>query len=74
MSDPHNATYKFVNYYELLGERVSADSFAFMVRSVAGKLYDLNSSIIDRMARNLEVFPAWQNRYLLTIRTPSGMQ
>ena len=58
---PHNATYKFVNYYELLGERVSADSFAFMVRSVAGKLYDLNSSIIDRMARNLEVFPAWQN-------------
>ena len=61
VSDPHNATYKFVNYYELLGERVSADSFAFMVRSVAGKLYDLNSSIIDRMARNLEVFPAWQN-------------
>ena len=42
VSDPHNATYKFVNYYELLGERVSADSFAFMVRSVAGKLYDLN--------------------------------
>lgn len=61
VSDPHNATYKFVNYYELLGERVSADSFAFMVRSVAGKLYDLNSSLIDRMARNLEVFPAWQN-------------
>ena len=61
VSDPHNATYKFVNYYELLGERVSADSFAFMVRSVAGKLYDLNSSIIDRMARDLEVFPAWQN-------------
>lgn len=61
VSDPHNATYKLVNYYELLGERVSADSFAFMVRSVAGKLYDLNSSIIDRMARNLEVFPAWQN-------------
>ena len=61
VSDPHNATYKFVNYYELLGERVSADSFAFMVRSVAGKLYDLNSSIIDCMARNLEVFPAWQN-------------
>lgn len=61
VADPHNATYKWVNYYELLGERVSADSFAFMVRSVAGKLYDLNSSIIDRMARNLEVFPAWQN-------------
>ena len=61
VSDPHNATYKVVNYYELLGERVNVDSFAFMVRSVAGKLYDLNSSLIDRMARNLEVFPAWQN-------------
>lgn len=61
VADPHNATYKWVNYYELLGERVNVDSFALMVRSVAGKLYDLNSSIIDRMARNLEVFPAWQN-------------
>ena len=61
VSDPHNATYKTVNYYELLGERVNVDSFALMVRSVAGKLYDLNSSIIDRMARSLEVFPAWQN-------------
>ena len=61
VADPHNATYKWVNYYELLGERVNVDSFALMVRSVAGKLYDLNSSLIDRMARNLEVFPAWQN-------------
>lgn len=61
VADPHNATYKWVNYYELLGERVNVDSFALMVRSVAGKLYDSNSSIIDHMARNLEVFPAWQN-------------
>lgn len=61
VSDPHNATYKTVNYYELLGERVNVDSFAWMVRSVAGKLYDMNHSIIDRMARNLEVFPAWSN-------------
>lgn len=61
VADPHNATYKTVNYYELLGERVNVDSFALMVRSVAGKLYDLNRSIIDRMARNLEVFPAWLN-------------
>lgn len=61
VADPHNATYKWVNYYELLGERVNVDSFALMVRSVAGKLYNLNSSIIDRMAQSLEVFPAWQN-------------
>ena len=61
VADPHNATYKWVNYYELLGERVNVDSFALMVRSVAGKLYNLNNSIIDRMARSLEVFPAWLN-------------
>lgn len=59
--DPSNATYKYVNYYELLGERVSIDSFAAMVRSVSEKLYDLNSSIIKRMAKNSEPFPNWTN-------------
>jgi len=61
VSDPHNATYKHVNYYELLGERVNVDSFAFMVRSVARKLYDLDSSIIEAMAKNHEKFPTWLN-------------
>lgn len=60
-ADPHNATYKHVNYYELLGERVNVDSFAFMVRSVARKLYDLDSSIIEAMAKNHEKFPTWLN-------------
>ena len=59
VADPHNATYKLVNYYELLGERVNVDSFAFMVRSVARKLYDLDSSIIENMAKNHEKFPTW---------------
>lgn len=61
VADPHNATYKYVNYYELLGERVTVDSFAFMVRSVARKLYDLDSSIIETMAKNHEKFPTWLN-------------
>ena len=61
VADPHNATYKHVNYYELLGERVNVDSFAFMVRSVASKLYDLDSSVIEGMARTLEKFPTWLN-------------
>lgn len=60
-TDPRNATYKYVNYYELLGERVNVDSFAGMVRSVAVKLYDLDSSIIERMAKNNEVFSGWLN-------------
>jgi len=59
VTDPHNATYKMVNYYELLGERVNVDSFAYMVRSVAGKLYDLDGSIIENMARTHERFPSW---------------
>ena len=58
-TDPKNATYKYVNYYELLGERVSIDSFAAMVRSVALKLYDLDSSIIKKMAKNSESFNGW---------------
>lgn len=61
VADPSNATYKYVNYYELMGERVNVDSFAFMVRSVARKLYDLDSSIIEEMASNNEVFPTWIN-------------
>ena len=60
-ADPRNATYKYVNYYELLGERVNVDSFALMVRSVARKLYELDSSIIEQMASKLETFPTWAN-------------
>lgn len=58
-TDPKIATYKYVNYYELLGERVTIDSFAAMVRSVALKLYDLDSSIIKKMAKNNESFNGW---------------
>lgn len=61
VEDPHNATFKLVNYYELLGERVNVDSFAFMVRSVARKLFDLDSSIIEIMAKNHETIQTWAN-------------
>lgn len=60
-ADSGNATYKYVNYYELLGERVNVDSFALMVRSVARKLYELDSNIIERMARNHEKLYGWIN-------------
>ena len=61
VADPGNATYKQVNYYELLGERVNIDNFAGMVRSVALKLYDLDSGIIEKMAKNGEPFSGWTN-------------
>lgn len=60
-TNPKDATYKLVNYYELLGERVNVDSFAGMVRSVARKLYDLDNSVIERMAKNNEKFKGWTN-------------
>lgn len=59
VTDPRNATWKVVNYYELLGERVIVTSFAEMVRSVAEKLYDLDSSIIEQMAKANETFSNW---------------
>ena len=61
VADSRDATYKYPNFYELLGERVNVDSFALMVRSVAGKLYDLDSSVIEQMAISNEVFPTWTN-------------
>ncbi len=61
VTDPSNATYKHVNYYELLGERVAVDSFAAMIRSVSEKLYDLDSSVITRMAKANETFHGWLN-------------
>lgn len=59
--DSSVATYKVVNYYELLGERVSIESFAAMVRSVARKLYELESSVIEQMAKSNERFQYWTN-------------
>lgn len=60
-TNPGDATYKQVNYYELLGERVAVDSFASMTRSIAEKLYDLDSSVIEEMAKDNEPFQGWQN-------------
>lgn len=58
--NPENATYKFVNYYELLGERVRVDSFSDMVRSVAEHLYYRDKTIIEHMARTNEKFGGWK--------------
>ena len=57
--NPRDATYKTVNYYELLGERVNVDSFAGMVKSLALKLYEYDSSVIDGMAQRNDCFEGW---------------
>lgn len=61
VADPNDATYKSVAYYELLGERIIVENFAAMVRSVARKLYDIDSSIIEQMATTLACFPTWSS-------------
>ena len=61
LADPSEATFKAVNYYELLGERVNVNSFASMLKSVVQKLYDMDSAIIEDMAKKNEVFHGWMN-------------
>ena len=59
-ADPSNATYKIVNYYELLGEHINVDSFAVMTRSVASKLYDYEPSVIESIAKANEIWGGWE--------------
>ena len=59
LANPDDATYKTVNYFEFLGERVNVSSFAEMVRSIAQILYDMDKSIIDDMAKKHEPLPEW---------------
>ncbi len=61
VTDSKTATFKQVNYYELLGEKVNVESFAAMVRSVAVKLYDMDNTVIERMARDNVALPGWSN-------------
>lgn len=59
LANSDDATYKTVNYFEFLGERVNVSSFAEMVRSIAQILYDMDNSIIDDMAKKHEPLPEW---------------
>ena len=59
LANPDDATYKTVNYFEFLGERVNVSSFAEMVRSIAQILYNMDNSIIDDMAKKHEPLPEW---------------
>ena len=64
--EPDEATYKAPNYYILLGERVNSTSFAEMLRSVVDRLYELDSSIIEGMARNDETLNSWSQNIMFS--------
>ncbi len=64
--DPENATYKVPNFYELRGERVNVTSFAEMLRSVIERLYAMDSSIIEHMARTNEGLENWPQNIMFS--------
>lgn len=64
--DPDNATYKAPNYYVLQGERVNTTNFAEMLRSIVSRLYELDSSIIEEMARNNERLLSWSQNVVFS--------
>ena len=63
---PDDATYKTPNYYVLQGERVNATNFAEMLRSIIGRLYEQDSSIIETMARNNERIVSWSQNVMFS--------
>lgn len=64
--NPDDATYKVPNYYVLQGERVNATNFAEMLRSIVGRLYEQDSSIIETIARNNEHLLNWSQNIMFS--------
>ena len=64
--DPETATYKTPNYFVLQGERVNCSTFADMLRSVIIRLYMLDGTIIERMAKNDERPLKWSQSILFS--------
>ena len=64
--DPETATYKTPNYYVLQGERVNATNFAEMLRSIVRRLYEINPTIIETMARNNERLLSWSQNVMFS--------
>ena len=64
--NPDDATYKTPNYYVLQGERVNTTNFAEMLRSIIGRLYEQDSSIIETMARNNEHLLTWSQTVMFS--------
>lgn len=65
-TNPDDATYKTPNYYILQGERVSINNYAEMLRSVVSRLYAIDSTIIENMARNDEQPVSWSQNVMFS--------
>lgn len=59
--NPEDATYKTPNYFILNGERILVSSFAELLRKLIDKLYEIDKTIIEQMARNDEQLLDWSS-------------
>ena len=58
-NDPKAATFKSPNYFMLNGERIKVSSFAELLRKIIDRLYEIDKTIIEQMARNDERLLEW---------------
>ena len=65
-TNPVDATYKTPNYYILQGERVSVNNYAEMLRSVVSRLYAIDSTVIENMAKNDEQPVSWSQNVMFS--------
>lgn len=65
-TNPDDATYKTPNYYILQGERVSVNNYAEMLRSVVSRLYAIDSTLIENMARHDEQLVSWSQNVMFS--------
>lgn len=61
LEDPSNAKFKVPNYFVLCGERVLVSNFADMLFGVIEVLYDLDPTILQRIAKNEEKIVTWSS-------------
>lgn len=59
--NPNDATFKSPNYFIINGERIKTNNFAEMLRITVDKLYEIDSSIIESMARAEDKIADWSS-------------
>lgn len=64
--NPDDATWKAPNYFVFNGERVKTNNFAEMLRLFIEKLYELDGSIIENMARAEDPIADWSSVVLFS--------
>ena len=62
IENPDDAKFKYPNYYVLQGEKVEVNDFSDMLESVMKTLYELDNTIMERIAKNGEKLITWSQK------------